>query len=329
MKDDIIEVVLLLALPASGKSEVRRYLEHLDPEQCRERFHIGPTIQLDDYPYVHAMRLADEALQELGEPRAFFAAADRGFVDPVDWETLIALVEEDYEQIRSRRRIDAEDPGRWLADRIDVARETVGAGPALPEPGSGPRRAVEEALGEAAAELAEQLDRLASEGLEGKTTVIEFARGGPQGTAPPLPPHHGYAASLPRLSSELLERAAILYIQVTPEQSRAKNRQRSRPGEDGSILFHGVPENVLRSEYGSDDIQWLIERSDLPDTVQVEARGRVFRLPAAIMDNRGDLTTFLRGEPESWREESAAALGDALAAAFRRLWRAHLAERAR
>jgi hypothetical protein len=277
MRDDIIEAVLLLALPASGKSEVRRYLERLDPALCRQRLHIGPTVQLDDYPYVHAMRLADETLEERGEPRAFFAAADRGFIDPIDWETLIALVDEDHARVRSRRRIETEDPGRWLADRIDAARGTVGAGPALPERGSSSAAAVEEALGEAAAELAEQLDRLAGEGLEGKTAVIEFARGGPEGTTPPLPPHHGYAASLPRFSSELLERAAILYIQVTPEQSRGKNRQRSRPGADGSILFHGVPEKVLRSEYGTDDMQWLIERSPRPDTVQVEARGRLTR----------------------------------------------------
>ncbi len=34
----LIDTLLLFSLPASGKSEVRRYLAHLTPEQCREDF---------------------------------------------------------------------------------------------------------------------------------------------------------------------------------------------------------------------------------------------------------------------------------------------------
>ena len=55
-ESEIIDILLLLALPASGKSEVRRYLANLTPAQCRDDFHLGPTVQLDDYPYVHMMR---------------------------------------------------------------------------------------------------------------------------------------------------------------------------------------------------------------------------------------------------------------------------------
>ena len=60
---NVLDVVLLLALPASGKSEVRRYMASLTPEQCRNEFHLGPTVQLDDYPYVHMMRRVSQELR--------------------------------------------------------------------------------------------------------------------------------------------------------------------------------------------------------------------------------------------------------------------------
>ena len=64
--DRPIDTILLTALPASGKSEVRRYLAELDPEAVREGFHMGETVQLDDYPYVHMMRRISEELIQLG-----------------------------------------------------------------------------------------------------------------------------------------------------------------------------------------------------------------------------------------------------------------------
>ncbi len=68
----LIDTLLLLALPASGKSEVRRYLAKLTPDQCREDFGLGPTVQLDDFPYVHIMRRIDEELGRRGQETLFF-----------------------------------------------------------------------------------------------------------------------------------------------------------------------------------------------------------------------------------------------------------------
>jgi len=322
---DIIETVLLLALPASGKSELRRYLDLLPVDECASRYHLGPTAQLDDYPYVHLMRVIDDNLAEAGERRVFFEASDRGFADPADWETLIALVNEDFSDMAAGRSRSPAEPSEWLFERIERARETVGAGPALaglPDPA---RQCVAQAIeGEVNEQIAEW-NRLLPDTLDGKTVVIEFARGGPEGATYPLPDHFGYQASLGRLSAEILERASILYVWVTPEQSRAKNLERAKPDADGSILFHGVPEHVMRNDYGCDDIGWLLEHSDKPGTVRVETRGRTFHVPAARFDNRTDLTTFLRGEKSSWDSSLLRDLETGLGQTFGQLWQSYSA----
>lgn len=76
---NFVDTVLLLALPASGKSEIRRYMMHVDRAKRIEQFHLADTVQLDDYPYVELMREIDDALEELGEARRFFKSADDGF----------------------------------------------------------------------------------------------------------------------------------------------------------------------------------------------------------------------------------------------------------
>ena len=69
---NIFDVVLLFALPASGKSEVRRYMANISPEKLSEEFHIGDNLQMDDFPYVFMMRRIDEELLKLGEPRMYY-----------------------------------------------------------------------------------------------------------------------------------------------------------------------------------------------------------------------------------------------------------------
>ena len=83
-----LDTVLLLALPASGKSEVRRYLAHLADDRCREDFGIGPTVQLDDYPYVHMMRRVSQELRKRGHDGIFFDSDDQPMKEQRDWGTL-------------------------------------------------------------------------------------------------------------------------------------------------------------------------------------------------------------------------------------------------
>jgi hypothetical protein len=307
---DILETVLLLALPASGKSEVRRYLHHLDAGECRRDFHMGPTVQLDDFPYVHMMRRIDEELARRGRPRVFFHAADRPFQDGRDWGTLIELINEDHADLVAKRKQSVTSAAELLCRRLDAAGAKVGLGARLASlPGD-----VVAALEAEARAMLDEKEAAYPDTLEGRTLVIEFARGGPDGASLPLPAPLGYQYSLSRLSPAILEKAAILYVWVTPEESRRKNQARTDPNDPGSILHHGVPLEVMLNDYGCDDMGWL----DRDGWVTVGEH----RLRVARFDNRVDKTSFLRGDPAEWRKEDVAAVHQGLSGALTRLHRA-------
>lgn len=319
---DILDVVLLLALPASGKSEVRRYLASLTPEQCRDQLHLGPTVQLDDYPYVHLMRRVSQELRALGRDGVFFDSDELPMKQPLDWGTLVELLNEDFDDLMARRRPAPASAAGWLLDRFDAARAKVGAEPAFGKLAADARGRLVERIEKDAAELLRDKNAGIPDSLEGRTIVIEAARGGPDGATLPLEAPLGYRYSLARFGDELLSRASILYVWVTPEESRRKNRERADPSDPGSILHHGVPTAVMLGDYGCDDMGWLIEHSDRPDTVKVETRSKVFHVPVARFDNRVDKTTFVRADRGEWKPEQIRALHEGLAGALDRLVRA-------
>jgi hypothetical protein len=318
-----LEIVLLLALPASGKSEVRKYLARVPAAEALRDFHMGPTVQLDDYPYVHLMRRIAEELRQQGQDGIFFDSSDQPMKDARDWGTLIELLNEDYEHLHAHPKIEPASAAAWLFERFDAARTRVGAPPALGRLPAQVRSRLSDAVEADAAQLLadKQAEIDKATDLRGKTLVVEFARGGPQGSSMPLPAPLGYRYSLARLSDAMLECASILYIWVTPEESRRKNEERARPGREGdaSILHHGVPIAVMLGDYGTDDMSWLVETSDRQGTVRVEARGKVFHVPVARFDNRVDKTTFVRDDPSRWPASSVQALHSGLRDALERL----------
>jgi hypothetical protein len=301
----LIDTLLLLALPASGKSELRRYLETRKEAELAE-LHLKPSVQLDDYPYVHLMRRVSQELRKLGEAPIFFAADDGEWLEPRDWGVLIQLVVEDYAWLAAPPDVPPGGAASWLLDRFDRARNATGAPAPFGSMDPGIRQAVCSAIESEAA----QVCRHEPVEVGAHTVVVEFARGGPKGASMPLAAPQGYAYSLALLSAEILETAAILYVWVDPAESRRRNRERARPGIEGdaSILHHGVPESVMRDEYGSDDIAWLIDTSERAGTVTVDAHGRRFHLPVVRFDNRVDRTSFLRDEIASWDPDAVAAL---------------------
>lgn len=315
----VLDALLLLALPASGKSEIRKYLAHVSPGARRDDFHLGPTVQLDDFPYVHLMRRIDDELAAGGSDRVFFQALDRPFRDPRDWGALIHLVNEDYSDAAARRMPQSGPAGEWLLQRFDRALSRAGAGGRLTGLSSAARKALAQALEGEAAQLREDKAANCPDTFEGRTLLIEFARGGPQGASMPLAEPLGYRHSLSLLDSEILRRAAVLYVWVTPEESRRKNEERADPRDPGSILHHGVPRQVMLEDYGCDDMDWLEASSPKPGALEVRAHGKVFHLPFARFDNRQDKTSFVRQPSGSWPPGKVRELHEGLKAAFGKL----------
>jgi hypothetical protein len=310
-----LRTVLLLALPASGKSEVRRYLKSLGREESARDFFMGPTAQLDDYPYVHLMRRIDDELAAMGKERVFFLAPDRSFRDPRDWGTLIELLNEDYADLVERTRYAPASAAMLLFTRFDRASRKVGAKARLEALDAATRAALADRIEQDAQAQLEEKVASYVESLEGMTLVIEFARGGRQGAPMPLEDPYGYRHSIGRLSDAILADASILYIWVTPEESRRKNEARADPNDPGSILHHGVPHEVMIGEYGCDDMDWLEAQRRAPNTIPI----RGFDVPFARFDNRVDKTSFIRDDPKDWKPEDVKAVHDGLAQALLQL----------
>jgi len=305
-----IDVLLLLALPASGKSEVRRYLDHLDPVSALADMALGPTAQLDDYPYVHLMRRVSTELRARGEDPVFFESDQSPWLDPMDWLTLIHLINEDFAAMVAGQTYKPTAPN--LLDRFDRARTLAGTTAPFEALDRQTRESVE-------VEIAGDLTDLQpiERADPGSTIVIEFARGGPQGADLPLPHPLGYAASIGALSDEIRSRCSILYVWVDPGESRRRNRDRALPGKkgDASILHHGVPEEVMVQNYGTDDMAWLETEARIPGTIPIGS----IDIPMQRFDNRVDRTSFLRTEPETWPTEAVHLLHHDLSAVLTRL----------
>lgn len=323
----LLDTILLFSLPASGKSEVRRYLANLTPDQCRNDFHMGPTLQLDDYPYVHLMHRIDDELKALGFADVYYHGPNRPFRDNWTWAVLIELLNEDYADLMAGRQVEVASAAQHLMDRLDAAHAKVGLTQPMGELPHRIRLKVAAALeAECRAEL-DALNRQNAQDKAGKTLVIEAARGGANGSAFPLTPPHGYETAFQTLSPAILEKAVVLYVWVDPAESRRKNIERGRPDGQGSILHHSVPMEVMLGQYGCDDMAWLLEQSDRPGTIRVERivpegdryATKVYHLPVARFDNRNDLTTFVREDRSLWKAEDVRAIHGGLKAAFDQL----------
>lgn len=233
------EILLLIARPAAGKSEIIDYLKRTPLPDRLERFHIGELEEIDDFPMLWTWFEEDALLERMGYPR-LHTDAEGYFMGNHLWNLLIERICLDYQ----KRLRDV--PG--LTDKY--------------------------------------------------TTLIEFSRGSE---------HGGYRTAFCHLSPDVVERMAVLYVDVSWEESLRKNRQRFNPEKPDSILEHGLPDSKLEKLYRDTDWHEL-SRHD-PEYVEVQGR----RVPYAVFNNEDDVTTA-RG----------AALGERLTQVTAKLWERYL-----
>ncbi len=126
------------------------------------------------------------------------------------------------------------------------------------------------------------------------TTLVEFSRGSE---------HGGYRQAFGHLSDRLLDRAVVLYLRVSFEESLRKNRLRADPDRPDSILGHSLTDENMETLYREDD--WnQISQGD-PHYLHVNGK----HVPYSVFENEDDVTT---GKP--------AQLEARLEAALDRLW---------
>jgi hypothetical protein len=240
MSTQNFSILILIARPAAGKSEIIRYLKQTPLDQRRLRFHIGELFEIDDFPMLWTWFEEDTLLSEMGKPR-LYTDEDGNFKWHYLWDLLIRRIALEYRKHQ-----------RDMPAGSDAA----------------------------------------------VTTLIEFARG---------KEHGGFKAAFQNLSQQILQRAAILYIQVSYAESLRKNRRRFNPQRPDSRLEHGLPEEKMEKLYK--EIDWdELTQGQMQGCLEIQGH----QVPFVVLENENDLTTP-GGEP----------LGERLEDRLSVLWRAY------
>jgi hypothetical protein len=144
---------------------------------------------------------------------------------------------------------------------------------------------------------------------EGRTVLVEFARGAE---------HGGFREAFRHVPLVMLRRGAILYIDVSWEESLRKNRARANPDAPDSILQHSLSDEKMARLYR--DTDWPAFSAGDPAYITIGSGRNGERVPYAVFPNDDDVTTAVttaRGD----------ALGARLAETLDVLWQRYAANR--
>jgi len=233
--EEHFKILCIIGRPAAGKSEIIDYLKKAPADERKERFHIAPFEEIDDFPLLWAWFEEDHILNEMGQPR-LHTDAEGYFKEHYLWNLLIRRLDLEY-----RKKI---------ADNPDYE--------------------------------------------SAYTAIVEFARG---------TEHGGFADAFDQFSEEILSKMAVMYLDVSWDESLRKNKRRFNPDRPHSILEHGLPEDKMEKLYRMSD--WQTFTGEDPEFLNV----RRIKVPYAVFENEDDVTTG-GGEP----------MGNRLEETLSRLW---------
>ena len=108
------------------------------------------------------------------------------------------------------------------------------------------------------------------------TLIIEFSRGSS---------HGGYKRAFKHLSKNIAQRLAILYVNVSWEESLRKNKARFNPKKPDSILEHGLSDAKMESLYRYSD--WDELRAGDPEFIMIQD----LPVPYVVFENEDDVTS--------------------------------------
>jgi len=111
---------------------------------------------------------------------------------------------------------------------------------------------------------------------QGTTAIIEFARG---------TQHGGFARAFQHISKEVASHLAILYIQVSWEESLRKNRARFNPDRPDSILEHSLSDEKMALLYRH--VDWDAVSAQDPAFIEIQG----VQVPYMVFFNEDDVTT--------------------------------------
>lgn len=116
------------------------------------------------------------------------------------------------------------------------------------------------------------------EWYDGNTLIVEFSRGTVDG---------GYRRAYELLAKAVWERAAIIYIQVTFEESARRNEARYQEKLAHSILAHKLPDEALQRFSAEQDFLAL---ADGRDSGYLDLHG--VKVPFVVIHNEPELTEY-------------------------------------
>jgi len=94
---ETFKILLLIARPAAGKSEIIHFLRNLPEEQKINRFHIGRFEEIDDFPMLWTWFEEDALLEKMGHPR-LHTTSDGYFTHKYLWDLLVERISLEYKK---------------------------------------------------------------------------------------------------------------------------------------------------------------------------------------------------------------------------------------